>query len=372
MLYLYGVLIGASVLALISDQRTNLDNGNPPKKDLFYFLTSALLICFVGLRTQMNDTASYIRAFSRLVPFEDIDWEIGSNPLFSIWQSFLKKYITLSPNAFIFLTSLFVVGVYVWFIKKHSVNFGYSTFLFIGLGVYGFTAAAMKQTISIAIALIAVDLFMRNKRIFALLLLVAAVLVHPYVIVYIAVPFLTAGVWDKRSVLILLGTFIVSVGFSFFLEKFIEITDSIGENYDATTIEDGTGVNILRVLVYLVIPVISFFARNEIRETNDKFLFLSVNLSLLTACFSILSHGGAGYALGRMCRYIDVFQCLTLPYIIKKCMKTNPNRQTILYVSIICFAVYYYFEYKKYLIFGFNTDYYNRISIFDLIKGWNG
>lgn len=372
MLYLYGVLIGASVLALISDQRTNLDNGNPPKKDLFFFLTAALLICFVGLRTQMNDTASYMRAFSRLVPFEDIDWAIGSNPLFYLYESFLKKFITTSPNTFIFITAFFVVGTYAWFIKKYSANFGYSIFILIAMGVYGFSASAMKQTMSIAFALIAVDLYLRRKWIFAALLLVVAVLFHPYVIVYVAVPFLTSGVWNKKSALIIAGTFVIGAGFSTFIEKFLEVTDAIGENYDPSKFDPGTGVNVLRVLVYLVVPIASFFARKEIKEKNDKALNLFVNLSLLTACFSFLSFFGGAVATGRMARYFDLFQCLVLPYVVCKCFPNKQNQQLVIFGSIVCYAVYYYFYYKNYVSWGLTADIYNRISISDLIKGWNG
>ena len=103
---------------------------------LLFIIILCTLICFSGLRTRMNDTNTYMRLFVERVPHSlagilDVDWEIGMNPLFRIYQILLKVFISESSNVFIFVTSCIVTTSMVMFLKKYSLNFGYSLFLFL-------------------------------------------------------------------------------------------------------------------------------------------------------------------------------------------------------------------------------------------------
>lgn len=382
MAYLYVLLLAAFVLAYWSERRTDTGPDEIPRKDIAFYFLAILLVFFMGLRSGMNDTASYIRAYENLVPFKvsyskwevsngvSINWDIGANPFFFLYESFLKKFVTESANAFIFLSSFFTVGIYLHFLKRHSVQFGYSIFLMIALGVYGFTAGAIKQTMATAIALVALEAFIYGRKIVAAALLACAVLFHPYVIIFLVVPFFTDDIWNRKSLILLAGTLAAGAAFSTLVDQLLTITEAIGENYSAKAFEEGTGINVVRILVYLVVPVMTFIYRKEIREQNDRFLILSCNLSLLAACFLILSLNGGAYSLGRLARYFDLFQCLALPHITKRCIEDKIIKNVIVGTSIGFFLVYYLFYYKNYLEFGFFVDYFDHISVVKLIRNW--
>lgn len=371
MAQLYVLLIGASVLGILSDFKTDHTLRRYPKMDIYWYLLAAILICFLGLRTRMNDTWAYMGNFNRLIPFLNIDWNIGANPFFVIYQSFIKKYISQSANAFLFISSIFSVSVFLWFLKRHAYSFGYSIFIMFSIGVYGFLGSAIKQTMATAISLIALEIYLSGKKIIPLVLLCAAVLFHPYAIVFIVVPFLNDEIWGKKSLLIIIATIIIGSSFTSFMDNVLKVTDSIGENYLAESFSSGTGTNVIRTLMYAVVPAMSFVYRNEIRSQNDKFMFLAVNLSLVTSCFSVLSMYGGAVSVGRMARYVDIFQCIVLPYIVNKCIKDKSISTFLFAVSAICFLIYYYFYYGNQVeTYGFYGDYYQHISFFELLRNW--
>ena len=100
---------------------------------LLFIVILFALVSFSGLSTCMNDTATYMVAFENKIPntlggIFNIDWSIGANPLFTIYQILLKTIISDSANVFIFITSCIVTTSMLLFLKKYSLNFGYSLF----------------------------------------------------------------------------------------------------------------------------------------------------------------------------------------------------------------------------------------------------
>ena len=335
-----------------------------------------ILVCFGGLRTFMNDTAIYLSSFEEKVPntlsgIKSVDWAIGSNPLFAIYRIIIKSLLTTNGQVFIFVSSLITITSMILFIRKNSENFGFSIFLFISFTVYAFTLGAMKQTMATAIAIWAVPLFLSGKKIRAVLLIVIAMFIHPYVVVYFAFFFLYKNIWDKRAVLIILATLAISFVFTSFIAGLLNLTSLIGDEYDSSMFE-GTGTNIFRVLVYWVTPVLSFVYREQIREKDNKFLNVCINLSLVSACFILLASIGGANMMGRLANYFDIFTCISLPVVVS-CGNSKTNEKTIIsllaFIGFIGFYITYYSKYYPNFFGDMFNDYYCHVSFMELFKG---
>lgn len=384
MFYALLLLFVCTVLAYFSGnkQPAGVDNSRfvsskrPRGSSVWLVALLFLLICFAGLRTHMNDTATYLYSFETKIPntlsgIKNIDWSPGSNPLFSIYRILLKTILSANGQTFIFISSLITVSSLVLFIRKHAEDFGFSIYLFIAFTVYAFTLAAMKQTMATALAVWAIPLFLQGKKGKASLLILIAMLIHPYVIVYFALFFLSDNVWDKRSSLIILVTLATGFVFTSFVAQALNLISLIGDTYDESWFNDG-GVNIARLLVYWATPALSFAFRGQIREKNDRFLTLCVNLSLVSACFMLLASFGGAIMLGRLAEYFDIFTCLALPMIIR-CGIPDPTRKRLVTFFVFAGFFFFYFTYyRKYypsFMGDLFSDYYAHVPISTLFRG---
>ena len=332
------------------------------------------LICFSGLRTRMNDTNTYMTSFVERVPNKlsgilSLDWSIGANPLFRIYQILLKVFVSESVHVFIFISACIVTTSMILFLKKHTLNFTYSLFLFLAFTVYAFTSAAMKQTIATAIAIWALPQCLNGKKLKATLIILLAMLIHPYVVIYFVAFFASKTIWDKKTFFMILVALLFSLFYESVLSAVLGLTSSIGDEYDLEWFKTG-GVNVLRIAVYMVVPILSFIYRKPIQKNADDMSLLAINLSVVSAIFMMLASLGAANMFGRMANYFDIFQCLALPVVFKYGLKTRNERLLLGAISIICFTYFYYTYYSKYLWI-YNPDcFYEHISFSDLIKSW--
>ncbi len=345
--------------------------------NLCFAVLLIIMVFFSGTRTWMNDTATYISNFARKVPdalsgLGEVDWSIGANPAFQVYQIILRSLITKSGSGFIFVTASIVVSSYLIFLRKYSRDFGYSVYMFIAFLVYAFSMAAMKQTMAVAIAIWSIPLYLNNKKIRAALMIFLAVLVHPYVVLYFALFFATKNIWDRKTVCLIGLTLLMGAFYSTFVDSVLSIASAIGDEYDMELFM-GEGISIFRLMVYAVPPILSFIYRDNIRKNGNGFTYLCINFSIISFCFCFLAGFGSPILFGRMANYFDIFQCLTLPIVFCDGMRKRTDRIIVMAISFLAFTYFYYTYYNKYAIsWGtpFTGCFYRHISIFDLVFGW--
>ncbi len=384
MIYVMLLLAICSLLGIAYNKQTNnsifKDNIIEYKKNnnvanLMFIIILIIMILFAGLRTVGNDTGNYIVSFKTKIPstlsgIKETDWTIGSNPLFYIYRVLIKSLISTNPHVFIFFTAIIVTTSYLLFIKKYSVDFGFTLFILIAFTVYAFTMAAIKQTLATAIAIWSIPLFVNKKKILKpSILILIAMLIHPYVLIFFATPFFTKNIWDRRTWMLLLVTIIIGIFFTEFTEGILGIAEELGDSgYDESSFTNSTGMSLFRVAVYLVIPALSFLYKENIRKTDNKFFFTCINLSFISAAFMVISSFGGAILLGRMGNYFDIINCLSFA-IILKCGIIDQNEKSIIYIiSLVCFIYFYYTYFSKYLNGDWMYDFYQHIPLSDLFK----
>ena len=385
MFHVFLLLISCTVLAYAYESGTTevaVTEGNKTlqKKESTFLSSMAFIalaitmILYAGLRSAVNDTANYAKGFEKIAPsISGLDWSLGNNPLFIVYEAVLKKFVTSSTSVFFLITSFLVVLSYLLFIKKYSVNFGLSIYLLISFTLYAFTMAALKQTLAIAIAIWAIPLILEKKYLRALLLIGIATLFHAFTFVFLIAFVMGKSIWDKRAVIIIIATIIIGVSFSMFVGQALDFTNSIGGNaYEFEDFVSGTGTSFLRIIVYLIPSILTFAFRYKLREVKDPFLNISINLSLVASCLMALAGIGGANLTGRLAGYFDLFICFSLPATLKYGIESKKTRDIATGVIFLAFAFFYYSYYHRFDGASSSpfTDYYAHSSLFTVLAGW--
>lgn len=315
------------------------------RRDWFFFgILTIAMIFFVGLRTQYNDTDNYEYIYNGISAdigmFENLSWELGENPLFHLTNRLMVK-MGFSTQSYLLFYAAITVCANLWFLRKYSCNFPLSVFLFLAVGSFTFNMAAVKQCMAMALALIAVDRALRKHYIsFGIWLLLAAGY-HPYALMYILVPVMTFRPWSFRTVL-MLGFFgIVGMILERLIGTMVDITDLLGENFDAEAFT-GEGVNPFRVAVVAVPILVALIARRVIAGNRDREQYLMVNLAMLNAEIMFVGLFGTANYFARLANYFLPFQALAMPWLFTHFEPRS--KKLISYTAVICYGLFFVFS----------------------------
>lgn len=315
-------------------------------KNRILFVALALIMAvFVGLRTSGNDTQTYQQMYERIPDgieaILSVDWtDLAAAPGHQFISGCLK-YIGASTQDYLMFFALISVPVYLWFIRKYTCNLTLSVYFFITMGVYVFAMAAVKQTVAVALLMIASDRAFEKKYVQFVVWLLVAELFHPYAFVYLIVPFMSFIPWTWKTYVLLAGTAVVSMGLSRLMSGILAMTDALGGEYSATEFL-GEGVNFFRVLVVWVPVGLSFLARKYIRVNSDRISNYIINLTMVNAMVMFVGLFGTANYFARLANYFLIFQTLSLPLIFN--YFTKQSKRLLLMAAVLCYFVFFYYE----------------------------
>ena len=351
MIEILPVFISSCLLTFFShviSRRNPITNEYQFREKFFFYLAALLMALFSGLRVRYNDTGTYVETYIYLIKdygslFENvgggtINWlALGENPGFIFVQNILK-HIGFSKQSFLLFFSVITVMVIMWFLNKYSYSLFFSVYLLFTLGLYIFTMAAIKQSFAIAVGLIALDQLFKGKKLKFVVALLFGSLFHPYILMFLVALFFTYKPWTKPTYLTI-GVFVV-FGFSFqlLLKTIVDITTILGESYDVQELS-GRGINVLRVIVYLVPILLSWYLRKEIAEDADnRIMHLFINMSILNGLLMFLALFGNAIYFARLADYFTLFSIISIPYLISRFRK-----ETSIYITLMAFVLYFIF-----------------------------
>lgn len=365
------VVIVSMILAIVSHWKSvySYSLERYQKKDaLFYTIMAGAMIVFVGLRTRYNDTGTYILGYESL-PIEGTvldgvtDWSIGANPGFVLANSFLR-HKGVSTQSFLMIYSALTNGIYLWFLRKYTNNIWQTVFLFVMMGCFTFTLAAVKQCIAVAFCMVAIDQIFKKHYVRFVCLVFVATLFHPYSLMFLIVPFLMFRPWSIWTYFMLVFFGLAGVLLRPMIGTIVDITSMLGEEYDATSFT-GEGVNPFRLAVCAVPLLISFIAHRRIAQMNEKqekAFFLFTNMSMLNAEIMFVALFGTANYFARLANYFLIFQTLSIPWLFQFFEKRS--RQLLTITAVLCYCLY--FIYANSIDQHFN-DGFESISLIDYV-----
>lgn len=312
-------------------------------------LTFCYIIFWVGMRSGVADTATYISGFNNFgSSFKELS-DIFSNakaPGFDAFSILFRTFVSTNYHLWL-MTIAIVSGIAVMLtLWKHSENFLFSAFLFIVTLDFFWMLNGMRQFIAASLLFLASDLIKERKCAKFIIIVLILMTIHYTAIVLIPVYWLVKEKPFGLRMLIFIGLLISAI---IFLEPSIEILEKLleGTAYSGATSQfaEDDGVNILRVLVMLVPVVIAFFCRGIIELEGDLYINMCVNMSVISAGFYFLGRFTSGILIGRVPIYFELYNLILFPWLFNHGF-TESSKKIIYFLCAVGFLLFYYLQMK--------------------------
>ena len=337
-------IVGIGEIAEIQNRRKNIVK-------FIAFILIGYIVFWAAVRNGVADTRTYIQSYNLLKSDVGIfdsfirndDGSLDKAPLFISYQILLKK---LGFDWHFFLGSIAVFsGLCIYYgISKFSDNVSYSVFLFITSLEFYWLFNGIRQFVVAAMFFAAFRLVVEKKFIKFLLLVFVMYFIHSTAIILIPIYFIVnMKNWDIGiSICIIVTRAIVLI----FPGKVNVWIDDAFSDYDyLNAVQDDDGVNILRVAVSLVTPVLAYIYRKDIARYNNPYINVMVNFSLITAGLYAIGYVTSGIYVGRLSIYTELFNILLLPFIICR-VSSKKIRPILIFCSIVGYLLFFYLQTK--------------------------
>ena len=356
------VFATALVLAYFSEQNTRAavaaGHRYVPRRDWAYVLLVTVLVLFTGLRTSYNDTWNYITGFNNSAEFSE--WIANAknlnpfmNPLFYGYQSALKS-LTHNPHLLVFTTAMFSQVCILRFIKRYSENFTFSIFIYFTLGTFAFSMAAIKQIVAMSILTLAFPYLEEKKWIRYYITVFVAMLVHTYALAFAVIPLFRARPWSMFTLLFITVVAAVVMTFEETITSFMERANDLGKTLAEYEVFSDTTINIFRLAVYAVPPLISVIFQKWVFHDSNRMDYTLAHMSIISLAFMTMGTQAGANMFGRMGNYFELGTICFLPAMLKK---TFDDRSYRLVTTVACVCFVGFFTYANAINTDFGTQY---------------
>ena len=372
MLKLLAVFAAALVLSYISEQNTKATIAAGYRYSVWgdwaYVALVIALVLFAGLRTSYNDTGNYIRIFNEQPGVSEFlsdseSLHLLGNPLFYFIANIIKD-LTNNSQVLIFVTSLFAQTCFVRFIKRYSANFTFGIFLYFTLGTFLLTLAAIKQITAMAVLTLAVPYLEKRKWPQYFLVVFIAMLMHTYAIAFAVLPLFTVRPWKLFTYAFAAITIVLLMNFQGVVTTFLEQADEMGKTIADYEVFDNVSVNIFRIAVYAVPPLISLIFQKWIFHNSSDMKHVLVHMSIISLACMIMGTQSGANMFGRMANYFEIGTVCTLPWMLEQTFDKRSNR---LISAMAAVAFLGYFAYANMIAVDFGQVY-RSVGLFEFIS----
>ena len=342
------------------------------KADVFMIAVIVWLTCFSFLRTSYNDTWNYIFAWNnsngaRAFLESGGLLDLTGNPLSNLWRE-ISHDISNNYHIYFFPPALLSSFAAVKLFKRYSVDPAFSMLIFFSLGTYITYVAALKQCFAVFFLLLSIPYADEKKYVRFYLLVAIAILFHTHAFMFLILPILFGRPWGSITYLGLLATIFAMLTYDRTLGAFMEYAQSIGALVDEGEVFDGHQINLMRVAVYWILPMLALIFRKRLFRDSSRRENLFVNMSIVCAMILTIGTVQAANLFARMAAYFEIATAIALPWMIKR-LFTKRSAQFI----TICAAVLYfgYFLYEFGVSKGFGNDY-SAITLWQFVTSLFG
>jgi hypothetical protein len=362
------------LFAHLTEKTTNGIYGEEKRQTKQNKLFFAALVCTmalpVGLRRIYNDTGAYIDNFNKsmtlLELFASGKLHLLANPAFHIYESLIHD-LTDNYHIFFLIHAFFVQYSFIHTIRRYADSFTLSIGLYICIGTYVISMAAMKQTLAMAFLMLALPKILKKKYLSYYFLVFIAFLFHTYAIVFAFLPLFTVRPWKMRTFILLAVVFVVIQNFEAVIGSFLDYANEQGKTVAEYEVFNDAQINIFRVAVYGVVPLMSLLLRPYLLCTNrDSHYYLLIHMSIISFMFMLMGTINGANMFGRMANYFELGTICSMMWILNKAY----NKASVRFLTFVasgCFLFYFYYAYRIALDF---DQHYRAISILEFFQSF--
>ncbi|MBQ8830078.1 MAG: EpsG family protein [Oscillospiraceae bacterium] len=335
---------------------------------LFFAALILLLALPIGLRRMYNDTGAYINGFNAsltvLELFSSGELFILSNPAFKLYTALIHD-LTGNYHIYFMIPAVFTQYMFMSTIRRYSKSFTLGVGLYICLGTYVFSIAAMKQVIAMSILMMAIPKLLDKKYVQFYLIVFVAFLFHTYAIAFAVLPLFTVKPWKFRTFALLAVVVIAMYNFESVIGSFLDFANEQGKSVAEYEVFDDAQVNVFRVAVYAVVPALSLLMRPYIfGDDYDRCYDLLIHMSIISLAFMLMGLVEGANMFARMATYFEMGMICSLSWMIDRVF-TERSKHIVNVFASICFFLYFVYAYQFALVF---DDHYRAVTIFEFIK----
>ena len=320
-------------------------------KPVWAVVTVMPLIWMCSQRGGIMDTGAYLEGFKDMPgAFSGIVSYIGTvkkDKGFYFLSAVIKCIVGNNSVVYLFIIAVLQAGMLFYVYRKYSSRYLMSFFLFLASTDYiSWMFNGMRQFLAVTITFIGIKFILDKKYVRAIILILIASLMHQSALLMIPFIFIVQGkAWNKKTLLFILAVIAVvaSVGqFTNVLDSMLAETQYKNVVSDWQSWEDN-GTNVLRVLVYAVPTILSLIGLKYIRNADEPIINLSVNMSIVSAGFYIVSMFTSGIFIGRLPIYFSLYNYILLPWEIDN-MFTKRSARLVYIITVCAYLVFYYYQ----------------------------
>ena len=319
-------------------------NGQVPM--MLAILAFGYIIFWAGMRTGYVDTAAYIAAFKNSPSEISKIWMYLNSdnkaPGFDILTILFKSLVSTDYHAWLMFIAI-ISGVPIMLtLRKRSINFFYSAFLFIVTLNFTWMLNGIRQFLVAAILFGLSDWIVERKTLRFVIVVLLLSTIHYTALIMLPAYWLVMGKPFGKKIICFIVALMACV---IFLEPFVQMLEgalmgTVYEGYTEQFVLDD-GVHPLRVFVMVLPAVIGFLGRKRLESINDKYINLCVNMSLVSAGIYFLGIFTSGILIGRLPIYFELYNLILIPYLVKKCF--NKDSSKIMYALYTVGYLLFYF-----------------------------
>lgn len=312
---------------------------------IFFFIIFWIMATFRNLDIG-NDTRNYYflyKEICNLSKIENMTWR------YEIGYLLINKLISLFTSNFtIFLgiINTYIYIIYYKFIKNYSLNYIFSTFLFLTLGIWGKTVNVLRLELAIIIVLTGFLLKEKNKKWMGILLSFFGILFQRISIVYLLSLFIPKKISRNFYIISTLLVIILFFNFNIFINSIAQIFPyfkiylSESSSYKIGNLKIATVISIFKAFFIFLFGIIAYFKSNRVlysKKENQDFLY---QINMVYTEFLILFTSLQFNLLDRCSYYFSIFEILMIPNAVKR---LNKNEKIICIILILTICVIYFF-----------------------------
>lgn len=296
-------------------------NGHLKGNKRFIWLACILMFCVMGLRDAytigIDSASSYIRIFREFGAMDLGELPIFDSETHNVGFAYLMKWIYDltggNYQAYITITSAFIMFVFAWFISKYSCNPLQSFVYYWGLWFYIFMFSALKQSLAMTFVLLSFDQIMTRKPIrFCILVLIGSTFHFP-ALVFLPAYWIATRKVGLSYIFTLCGMLIATYCFRDTILKLML------DLYDTTIYETDMRFLGNKVIIMLGIVLAALILRPPVRE----FSLYNALLQLMGIAIVLQTFASYNNTFERLADYYFQFSVIFIPLVFQKCGKKS-------------------------------------------------
>lgn len=304
----------------------------------FSWFAGILLWSILALRDVSvgSDTINYFERYANIqCPEFSLLSVAGQEWGYDMLQYFCRS-IGLSWQTYLAVVSAIIVVPMAIFFHKYSVNVWASFFLYITIGLLGVNMSAIRQSLAVAMVIIAMMEMLNKKYVKFVLFILISSLFHTsalFALLFALIPCVKYKSQIQLTLLLLIPVLARVVGFYFFgsLESFMPV-----RYLDSFNSEEQI-MNPLLEAVWISILLFAYFSlriNGDVQNDEFKFYFMAVLfVTSIELSYSV-------YLAGRLAYYFELAIMVVIPNDIMKFRRKRIRSMLSICVYLVCLAFF--------------------------------